>query len=78
MPSPLTIVAAVAGLALLAAAGLGFLLKGAYERNGKLEASLKTATERLTELNNAHKERDKIDGATRALPDDKLFDGLRE
>lgn len=56
----------------------GYMLKSSYERNGKLEASLKTATERLTELNNAHKERDKIDGTTRALPDDKLFDGLRE
>ena len=72
-----TIIGAAAGVALLAAAGMGWLLKGSYERNGKLEGALKTATERLTEINNAHKMRDAADGANRALPDDKLFDGLR-
>ena len=72
-----TIIGAAAGVALLAAAGMGWLLKSSYERNGKLEGALKTATERLTEINNAHKARDATDGANRALPDDKLFDGLR-
>ena len=71
------IIYAVAGASLLALAGTGWLLKNSYERNGKLEGALTTVTVRLKELNDAHRERDKIDGANRALPDDKLFDGLR-
>ncbi|CAB4165239.1 hypothetical protein UFOVP833_39 [uncultured Caudovirales phage] len=54
------------------------LLKRAYERNGALETSLKTATTRLTEINNAMRDRDKVDGQNRALSDDALFDGLRQ
>ena len=71
-----TIIGAAAGVALLAAAGMGWLLKGSYERNGKLEASLKTATERLVEINSALKEKDKIHGTNTTLPDDVLFDNL--
>ncbi len=64
-------------IAIAASIGMGWLLKSSYERNGKLGESLKTATTRLTELNNAHKDRDAVDGTNRALPDDKPFDGLR-
>lgn len=45
MPSPLMIVGAVAGLALLAAAGMGWLLKQSYEANGALETKLANAQE---------------------------------
>lgn len=40
MPSLTMIIGAVAGLALLAAAGLGFLLQQAYEANGALRTQL--------------------------------------
>ena len=43
MPSPMAIVGAVAGLALLAAAGLGYLLKASYEANGALRVQLVAA-----------------------------------
>jgi hypothetical protein len=43
IPSPTAIVGAVAGVALLAAAGMGFLLKRSYEANGALETKLKNA-----------------------------------
>jgi hypothetical protein len=72
-----TILGAAAGLCLLAAIGTGYLYTKSLERNGKLEQALTTATTRLKEINDAHRERDKVDGANRALPDDKLFDGLR-
>lgn len=78
MPSLSTIIAVVAAASLIALAGAGFLLKRSYERNGALATSLKTATTRLTEINNAMRERDKVDGANRALSNDALFDGLRQ
>ena len=70
------IIYAVAGASLIALASMGWLLKGSYERNGKLEASLKTATERLVEINSALKEKDRVHGTNTALPDDVLFDNL--
>jgi len=54
----------------------GYMLKQSYERTGALETALKTATTRLTEINNAMRDRDRVDGANRALSDDQLFDGL--
>ena len=66
-------------LVAVGAAGTGgslyFLLKE-HEKNGALQQSLNTATERLKEINNVHKEMDKVHSTNNALPDDKLFDGL--
>ncbi len=73
LPAILGVVIVVIGAGAVAE---GWLLKQSYERNGALETSLKTATTRLTEINNAMRERDKVDGANRALSDDALFDGL--
>jgi hypothetical protein len=74
---PIPAILGIAALVLSLGASL-YALKSSYESNGKLQVALTTATTRLTEINNAVKERDKIDGTIRALPDDKLFDGLRQ
>lgn len=74
--SPLGIVSIVAGVALLAAAGMGLLLKNSYAENGKLEASLTVAVDRLKLINQVQKERDAIHGTNLALPDSELFDRL--
>ena len=69
----LLVVVAVVGLG---AAGEGWLLKSAYEKQGALQSSLNTATTRLKEINDVHREMDKVHGTNNALPDDKLFDSL--
>ena len=74
--SPTGIISIVAAVAILAAAGMGWLLKNSYEANGALKTSLTAATTRLKEINDVHKEMDKVHGTNNALPDDKLFDGL--
>ena len=76
MPSVTVIILIVGGILTAGVVGEGYLLKRSYEANGALQTALKTATTRLTEINDAQKERDKVDGTVRALPDDKLFDGL--
>ncbi len=76
MPFVSPVILAVGAVLLLAVGGEGFLLKRSYEAQGALQTALTTATYRLKEINEAQKERDKVDGTVRALPDDKLFDGL--
>lgn len=76
MPSPTAIATIVGFVLVLALAGSLYALKGSYEQNGKLQTALTTATTRLKEINDAIKERDKLEGTNRALPDDQLFDGL--
>jgi hypothetical protein len=76
MPSPFMIAAGVGGILAIALAVAGWQLRSAWESEGKYQQALTTCTTRLTELNNAHKERDKIDGQNRALSDDALFLGL--
>lgn len=75
--NPLSIIAPVAVAVLVMALALcGWQLLQANKKLGFAEQSLATCTTRLKELNNAHRERDRIDGQNRALPDDALFDGL--
>ena len=76
MPSPLAIVGILAGVLGLALSLAVWQLNVAWTNSGKYQQALNTCTVRLKELNDAHKERDQIDGKNRALPDDKLFDGL--
>lgn len=54
----------------------GILLKQSYTANGGLQTALNTATQRLTEINNVHKEMDAVHGTNNALSDDALFNGL--
>lgn len=75
MPSNF-IIAAIAALLLLLGVS-GFLLSRAYQKEGALQTQLITATSRLKEINDVQKEVDKVHGTNNALPDDKLFDGLR-
>ena len=76
MPSPLALVGIAAGVLGLMLAASVWQLNVAWTKNGKLQQSLDTCVTRMKELNDAHRERDQIDGKNRALPDDKLFDGL--
>ncbi len=76
MPSVTVIILIVGGILSAGVAGEGFLLKRSYEANGALQSSLNTATARLKEINDVHKEMDKVHGTNNALPDDKLFDSL--
>lgn len=76
MPSPFAIVGIVAGVLGLALAASVWQLNVAWTRNGKLQQSLDTCVTRMKELNDAHRERDQIDGKNRALPDDQLFNNL--
>lgn len=62
---------------MLALGGTGYLLAQSYEREGALKSQLTAATTRLKEINDVQREVDKIHGTNNALPDDKLFDGLR-
>jgi hypothetical protein len=57
MPNPLMIVGAIAGLALLAAAGMGWLLKQSYERVGALEQANKAYAAALAAKAEATKSR---------------------
>lgn len=76
MPSPTLIILIVGGVLSAGVIGEGFLLKRSYEANGALQTSLNTATARLKEINDVHREMDKVHGTNNALPDDKLFDSL--
>jgi hypothetical protein len=76
MPSPFAVVGIVAGVLGLALGAAVWQLNVAWTNSGKYQQALDTCTTRLKELNDAHKERDQIDGQNRALPDDKLFGGL--
>ena len=76
MPSPFAVVGIVAGVLGLALGAAVWQLNVAWTNSGKYQQALDTCTTRLKELNDAHKERDQIDGQNRALPDDKLFNGL--
>jgi glycerol dehydrogenase-like iron-containing ADH family enzyme len=76
MPSPFMMAAGIGGILAIALAVAGWQLKVSWQDAGKYQQALTTCTTRLTELNNAHKERDKIDGQNRALSDDALFSGL--
>ncbi len=73
----LTTILVVVGLVGFAGVGVeGYLLKTAYEKQGALQQSNDAMAQRLKEINDVHKEMDKIHGTNNALPDDKLFDGL--
>lgn len=75
--NPFPIIVPVIAATLAMALGLcGWQLLKANQRIGALQQAMDTCTIRLKDLNNAHKERDKVDGQNRALPDDALFDGL--
>jgi type II secretory pathway pseudopilin PulG len=74
-PLPVLIPVALATL-LTALAITGWMLVRAEQRIGALQQAMNTCTTRLKELNDAHRERDQIDGKNRALPDNELFDGL--
>ena len=76
MPSPFAVVGIVAGVLGLALGAAVWQLNVAWTNSGKYQQALDTCVIRLKELNDAHKERDQIDGQNRALPDDKLFGGL--
>jgi hypothetical protein len=76
MPSPFAVLGIVAGVLGLALGAAVWQLNVAWTNSGKYQQALDTCVIRLKELNDAHKERDQIDGQNRALPDDKLFDGL--
>lgn len=58
------------------AVGEGYLLRAAYEKQGKLQASNNAMADQLAKLNAIHKEMDKIHGTNNALPDSALFDSL--
>lgn len=62
---------------MLALGSTGYLLSQSYKREGALASQLSTATARLKEINDVQREVDKVHGTNIALPDDKLFDGLR-
>lgn len=62
---------------MLALGTTGYLLAQSYKREGALQSQLTAATTRLKEINDVQREVDKIHGTNNALPDDKLFDGLR-
>lgn len=66
----------VLGVLGLGVVGEGWLLKNAYEKQGALQTSLNTATARLKEINDVHKEMDKVHGTNNAKSDDDLFNGL--
>jgi hypothetical protein len=73
MPSPMMIIGAVAGLALLAAAGMGFLLKKSYEANGALQTELASAKKVIAEKEAARQSRAVTDQAVRKMaPAEKL------
>ena len=75
--NPLSVLVPVVAASLAMSTGIcGWQLLKANRQIGVLQQSLDTCTTRLKDLNNAHRERDKIDGQNRALPDDQLFDGL--
>lgn len=76
MPSPTLVILVVGGILAAGVAGEGVLLKRSYEANGALQSSLTTATNRLKEINDVHREMDKVHSTNNALSDDKLFDGL--
>lgn len=54
----------------------GYALKKSYETNGALKISVLELKQRIKEINDAQRELDKVHNTNRALPDDKLFDGL--
>lgn len=64
------------GVAGVAVAGEGYLLKQSYEKQGALQTALDTATLRLKETNDALRAMDKIHQTNNAKSDDSLFDGL--
>lgn len=75
--NPLAVIVPVVAASLAMSTGIcGWQLLKANQRVGVLQQSLDTCTTRLKQLNEAHRERDRIDGQNRALPDDALFDGL--
>ena len=74
-PFPVLIPVALATL-LTALVITGWMLVRAEQRVGALQQAMNTCTTRLKELNEAHRERDKIDGQNRALSDDDLFRNL--
>lgn len=71
-----TILLVVAAVGFAGVGVEGYLLKNAYEKQGALQQSNDAMAKHITETNNVLKEVDKIHGTNRALPDDKLFDGL--
>ena len=75
--NPIPVILPVIAATLVMALGLcGWQLLKANQHIGALQQAMDTCTTRLKDLNNAHKERDKVDGQNRALSDDALFDGL--
>lgn len=77
MPFSLTpVILIVGGILAAGVVGEGYLLKRSYEARGALQSSLNSATARLKEINDVHREMDKVHGTNNALPDDKLFDSL--
>lgn len=75
--NPLAVLVPVIAATLAMSTGItGWQLLKANRELGAAKQSLDTCTTRLKDLNNAHRERDRIDGQNRALPDDALFDGL--
>ncbi len=66
----------VGGLLLLGCVAEGVLLKRSYEAQGALQSSLNTATQRLKEINDVHKEMDKVHRTNNALSDEQLFNSL--
>lgn len=65
------------GIALLATAGLGWLLKGSYERNGELEQANTQLTKTLENKANATRSRANTERANRQLPPAGVLDKLR-
>jgi hypothetical protein len=71
------VLAIVAAVGWLAAVAGGWLLKRELEANGQLRRMLAEASAKLKEVDHARELRERIDGKTRDLSDDDIFNRLR-